>query len=705
MSDLTSISEYYTQDVLHNLALSIIKEAKYGISDMLPSEFAEKYVILDKSVSPARSGNFSFDYTPYNREILDCIHHSSPTKEIVVMKSAQIGVSQGVIINGILYKIVENPSPILFLSGTKELSKEFVDTRLEPAIESVGARHLLRSHKKNKSGDTVDRKEFIGGFLKFGGQKSLGSLMRQTSVDTAFFDDWDEARDSKQGGSAYELTQTRAITAGMRQKYFYISTPEIEQTSQTYRLYKMGDQRKWHIPCPRCGERVYLEWRPVEDNGKFLKVYSPSLKRFIRSGIHYELEKGRVIQDSVMYRCYNCGRDFNEREKFSQMLNGKHIATAESQKDGLRSYHLSGLLAPKGQRNWYQLAETYNLACPESGKKNTKKYHSFRNTAEGFPFKEVGKKVKSEKIAKNSRAYQVGVIPDILCENDGNGKIELITTAFDLNGIKDDARVDYEVVAWSTTGCSYSIDQGSLGTFKPYAIRKGMNKSEREQYDNNREKLDYELNSPNSVWIEVTRIINKFYHGESGKEYKSIISLIDVSNTYTETTNSNQRAYQYIDSKVFEHGRLVYGIKGKSDIKRTYSDNPYFKKGSERSNLLIIDVNSLKNRVAEDTELEVRDGIQDPFFMNFPEPRDGKYSIRDFFDHFSAEQQSPKYDANGREVGFEWKKVHEHVQNHHLDTRVYNVAAFEVIKKLVTQECDYPDTWEAFCKINEEAEL
>ena len=47
-----------------------------------------------------------------------------------------------------------------------------------------------------------------------------------------------------------------------------------------------------------------------------------------------------------------------------------------------------------------------------------------------------------------------------MSENDGNGAIVFVTLGADMNGKPDDARLDYEIVAWSESGASYSINHG-----------------------------------------------------------------------------------------------------------------------------------------------------------------------------------------------------------------------------------------------------
>ena len=75
--------------------------------------------------------------------------------------------------------------------------------------------------------------------------------------------------------------------------------------------------------------------------------------------------------------------------------------------------------------------------------------------------------VKKDRLIKNVRNYKVGIVPNELSKKDGNGNIVLLTCACDINGTVDDARLDFDVFGWAENGSVYSINQGSIGTFKP----------------------------------------------------------------------------------------------------------------------------------------------------------------------------------------------------------------------------------------------
>ena len=91
-----------------NQAYQIIDAHDFRISNVLPSVWSEKHRVMTTDVS-SFPGQFSYDKTPYLKEIINCLSAEHPARIIAVMKGAQIGFSTGVIENGIGWIISENP--------------------------------------------------------------------------------------------------------------------------------------------------------------------------------------------------------------------------------------------------------------------------------------------------------------------------------------------------------------------------------------------------------------------------------------------------------------------------------------------------------------------------------------------------------------------------------------------------------------------
>ena len=78
------------------------------------------------------------------------------------------------------------------------------------------------------------------------------------------------------------------------------------------------------------------------------------------------------------------------------------------------------------------------------------------------------------------------------------------------------------------------------------------------------------------------------------------------------------------------------------------------------------------------------DGSQPEGFMNFPQPTDGKYTMKSFFIHYEGEKRTEEI-KNEEVVGFSWQKKTSQSLNHFWDVRVYNIAAREIYLDLIKQ--------------------
>ena len=209
------------------------------------------------------------------------------------------------------------------------------------------------------------------------------------------------------------------------------------------------------------------------------------------------------------------------------------------------------------------------------------------------------------------------------------------------------------------------------------------------------------MGEPNNVWDEFKKVIDKTYTTDTDRNMKIFITGIDTGNTYM------GQAYSFVESTKGS-GLNVVGIKGKDEFayRRVGLDTPIFKKGRERSDLYIVEVNQVKDDVAERMKLRwdpTGDNPQPTDFMNFPTPSGGKYTFRRYFAHFESEQRILDRDTNGDGVKFIWKKVTPTAQNHLYDCRIYNIALREITvsvlcKELKVKNPSWKDFMDAFFK-------
>lgn len=648
----------------------LLKRAYFEIHDRIynykvvkenPSDWVEKNVYLTGDLSRYQ-GYLKYELTPYSRELIDNLSSSSPVEMMAVMKCAQSGISKSVIYSGICYIISETPAPILFTAADVELAKLSVRTSLDPMLELSGVSKLIRPNvikKKNqRSGDTDFSKEFSGGSLIALGVNNPNKW-RQYSVKYIFADDWEAApRSDKKEGSVRSLMENRATSFGTTKKLFYISTPAIKQTSNIEEVYNLGDKRKWHWECPHCKTYIPMEWQIKKEDGGY-------------SGIKWELdERGELIKESVHYECQNCNGKIFEKEKPILNNSGMWIPTVTPKRENFRSYQLNALVIPPGFTSWVDLVYQWLDAYPPNDVVDEDKLKAFVNTRLGQTWEEKGTTPRVTELMQNTRSYEVGVVPDQTIDKDGNGKVIMISLACDLGGVmeqyNEDVRLDWEIIAHTSTGVTYSINHGSIGTFK--RSRK-KSRSEREN-DTERVKWTYSHGMPNSVWGKLKEVIEDNLIGQSGDAYNIDVAVID-------TGHFTRLAYEFIDS---ENNPFIVGIKGyaEDEYRRLTKDTPIIMRSRERQKLYILQVNQLKDILASNMKLRVgMDGYQPSGFMNFPQPENGKYTMRNYFEHYEGEHRT-EVKKGDTVIGYQWKKKNSSVENHFFDIAGYNIAAREI---------------------------
>lgn len=654
----------------------------------LPSEWTEKNIILTRDVSRF-SGRYSYNLTPYCVEIINRLHPKDSTRIIAIMKGAQSGLTQGVILPGMSWIIDQNPDNFLFTASDKEIAQRTIRERFDPMMESSGLKHLIRPNsvraKGQRSGDTDFSKEFAGGNAIIEGTKNAGKF-RFFSVKTVFMDDFDNApRSDKTEGSVRKLVEGRQTSYGNIAKTVYCSTPTVQQTSNIYEMFLQGDQRKWHWPCPGCGTYIPVDWRIENEDGSY-------------SGIVWELDDEKnLIEESVHFRCPCCSEKIYQNQKYELNLLGQWIPTAKPKDKNIVSYYLNSIVIPPGFLGWVDLVKEWLEACPPGQKPKADLLKVFNNVRLGLPFEEKGEAPKVMQIMENVRDYKIGIIPDKTSEEDGNGRILLITLAADLGGLmkpdNEDVRVDWEILAHSAYGATYSIDHGSIGTFKRSRKRK------KEGEEKNRKKYTYSHGMRNSVWPLLHDIIKAPLKSESGEIYKVNLSLVD-------TGHFTKQAYGFV-RKYHDSDNWIFGVKGVPEInfRRNTKDSPRVRKSPNKPQLYLLDVEQLKDELAESMKLKMTDeGTQEDGFMNYPLPSGKKYSLPHYFKQYQSEVRK-EVSEGGEVVGFKWEKKNSDVENHFWDVRIYNNAARYVFIDLIkrTNPTKYKAlSWETFASISEE---
>ena len=334
------------------------------------------------------------DRTPYLTEIMNCMSPDSLIQHIACMKGAQLGLT-ATAENVIAYWIDENPAAILYISATNELLAKWAENRLEPLIDSCGIRgkieKSLGNSKSRRTGDKTLSKKFDGGSLNMASAQSAGSL-RSSSKRVLIRDEIDGAPSHLKTGEGnwLKVSYARAAAFGERKKVMDFSTPTTFEDSQILRSYEAGDQRKFEVPCPYCGEFQFLEW------GNDKTEY----------GIKAIREKGKL--KGVYYQCRHCKEPIKNHHKTKMLRAGRWKPTAVSKSGAYRSYHISTLYSPAGMMSWRELQEIMDEATLSGDPDDMR---AFINLYLGLPYREVGERPKLDKVTRLRGDYRAGTVP------------------------------------------------------------------------------------------------------------------------------------------------------------------------------------------------------------------------------------------------------------------------------------------------------
>ncbi len=354
---------------------------------MTVSEWAELNRYLDSKAS-GRSGLFEFDNSPYCKEIADRFSKNDPTQEIVVMKGVQLGFTTSVIENAIGYSVDFDACPMMFTFPNKDQAEEYKKIKIDGLIDNSGLRDKITAETDNRNtrrtGDTASLLEFKGGFLKFVSANNPKEL-RSTHIKKAFMDEVDGYPDKiKDEGDPVQIVTSRTDAySELGRKICYGSTPALKHNSKIYALYLKGDQRKFFVPCPFCGEMQELVFYKADggsyDDSKAIIKGKNKTKPY---GIMFnadECKEGNY--NSVRYRCRYCGEEFQDHYKKSIEKKGEWRPTANSKVPYYVSYHISALYSLT--RPWWRIVQRFI----EAGK-NPEKLQVFYNLDLGLPFEE-----------------------------------------------------------------------------------------------------------------------------------------------------------------------------------------------------------------------------------------------------------------------------------------------------------------------------
>ena len=299
------------------------------------------------------SGQYKFSRVPYLIGIADTLDDPS-VRKVVITKSAQLGATV-FSLSYAMYLSFIYPSNLILVYPDEANFHEIVKGKLFPLLDSspkISSAFGGGSGVKRNLSDM----QFGSGRLKFVSVASRSGL--RSSANRYIIGDELSSWPNSIDGDPVHLVEARAKTFNDR-KILYLSTPAFTTTCKITREYEKGDQCKYNLPCPHCGDYIVLEFDGLRMQGK--KTY---------------------------YQCPICETLIDERHKMDMMRNGKWIPTNDKPMTGVKSYQIGGLLSP--HQSWSDILEEYhNLS--ENGD-----HRAFYNNTLGVPYDNVSHEINKE---------------------------------------------------------------------------------------------------------------------------------------------------------------------------------------------------------------------------------------------------------------------------------------------------------------------
>lgn len=357
------------------------------------AEWAAKFRHIAKG--PER-GQWRNERTPYLVEPMRCASAHSPYERVALWFATQLGKSE-VLYNAVMQRIHTDPQDMMMVQPTLQDAQDHSAQRFLPTIMQTPVMHGKVAVRKSRDESTSWRSRSIqGGFtVFFAGANSAASLASKP-LGFAVADEVDKwPADVDNEGPPLGLLEERMSNFANR-KLLIASTCNIKGLSVIEAEYLLSDQRKYHVPCPHCGEAQVLLWGANEDWGiKWLKTAS-----------------GAPRPETAVYVCRHCGAAIEEHRKTGMLADGLWVADAPGAAQGKRAgFWLNKLYSPLGWKSWAALVEEWHTAQEKKRTGDSAPLKKFLNSSLAETWEEKGSGADSRSLAARAEDYPLGIVP------------------------------------------------------------------------------------------------------------------------------------------------------------------------------------------------------------------------------------------------------------------------------------------------------
>lgn len=381
--------------------------------NLSPSEWSEQNVRIP--IGNAVPGLIRFDNAPYQREPLDMMVNPECSR-ISLMWGAQVGKTQTALC-GQAFFIAQDPCSQMMMQPSQGDLTTWLETKFNPLVDANET--LLEAIAKPRGRDGVNNqrmKSYPGGFLMFSWSGSP-KTMRGRSAPKIVCDETD-GYDRTHEGHPVGLLWQRAATFGDQRLLVEISTPTIKGASWIEAAFLEGDQRRFHIACPHCGEHQILTW----------------------SGVRWDKgPDGEHLPETAYVQCAANGCMISDGERVAA------IRSAESDGAGWKaakpfrghaSYHINELYSCF--RRLRDVVQSF------LDKKAANDLQTFTNVSLAETWVEEAEEIAADTLIARAIKYKAPV----------PAEVGVLTAGVDMQ----EDRLEVEVVGWGLGECSWNID-------------------------------------------------------------------------------------------------------------------------------------------------------------------------------------------------------------------------------------------------------
>ena len=496
--------------------------------DMLPSAWAQANVRIP--VGNAIPGPINFDNAPYQRGMLDAIKEPGVIR-ISYMTGAQLGKTT-VQQCATGFFIAHEPRSQIFVQPTQGDIQTFLETKLRPMLDANPSISDKMAKQRGREGVNNGRIiSYIGGWLMFSWAGSPKTL-RGRSAPVTQADEVD-GMDATPEGDPVELLDQRSATFGDLRLRTESSTPTIKGASRIETAFIEGDQRRYYVPCPDCGEAQYLKWENVRWTGRQSLGIADA-----------EKDIGQEHQpDGAMYACECCGCLWDDGQRIAAIRNAERLGygwKATRPFKGHASFHAPEMLSTF--RRLRDIVQSY------LNKLATGDLQVFVNVSLGETWEEKGDKADADSLMQRREVYSAQV------------PMGAVWLSAGIDAQTD--RLEVEITGWGVGEESWRIDYRVLWG-DPLAP---------------------------DVWQDLEDVLNEEFQHESGAMLRIGGACLDTggTNSYTQT------AYDWLRGKT---GRRVFGVKGVAGWGRPIVEKPQRKqsgKNARKVDLFLVGVDEAK---------------------------------------------------------------------------------------------------------------